>query len=227
MNCLVELAQVESYFSATRSQPWCSNSVKASMNSAFQRESTGLSLTIAMIKRILAILLLCGSAVYAAETSSPSAPAPANPPSEATIKQILEVMQARKLVDSMIGQMDTLMLQTIAQATQGQAIPPKIQKQIDQQRSEMMAMMKDLLAWEKLEPLYVRVYQKTFTQQELDGMLAFYKTPVGAAMIAKMPAVMQNTMEEMQSMMGPVMDKMQRMQKDVVAQMKADKNKGG
>jgi hypothetical protein len=180
-----------------------------------------------MIKRTLAVLLLCGSAVYAAETSSPSAPAPANPPSETTIKQILEVMQARKLVDSMIGQMDTLMLQTIAQATQGQTIPPKVQKQIDQQRSEMMAMMKDLLAWEKLEPLYVRVYQKTFTQQELDGMLAFYKTPVGGAMIAKMPAVMQNTMEEMQSMMGPVMEKMQRMQKDVVAQMKADKNKGG
>ena len=182
-----------------------------------------------MIKRILAILLLCSSGVYAAEKPSPSAPppAPANPASEATIKQMLEVMQARKLVDSMMAQMDTLMLQMVAQATQGQTVPPKVQKQIDQQRSEMVAMMKDLLAWEKLEPLYVRVYQKTFTQQELDGMLAFYKTPVGAAMIAKMPAVMQNTMEEVQGMMGPVMEKMQRMQKDVVAEMKADKNKGG
>ena len=180
-----------------------------------------------MINRILAILFLCGSAVYAAETSSPSAPAPANPPSEATIKQILEVTQTRKLVDSMMAQMDTLLLQTVAQATQGQTVPAKVQKQIDQVRSEMMAMMKDLLAWEKLEPLYVRVYQKTFTQQELDGMLAFYKTPVGAAMIAKMPAVMQNTMEEMQSMMGPVMEKMQQVQKDIAAQMKADKNKGG
>jgi hypothetical protein len=181
-----------------------------------------------MIKRILPILLLSGSFVYAAENPSPGAPAAAsNPPSEATIKQMLEVMQARKLVDSMMTQMDTLMLQMVAQATQGQTIPPKVQKEIDQQRSEVMAMMKDLLAWEKLVPLYVRVYQKTFTQQELDGMLAFYKTPVGAAMIAKMPAVMQNTMEETQSLMGPVMEKMQRMQKDVAAHMKTDKNKGG
>ena len=181
-----------------------------------------------MIKRILPILLLSGSFVYAAENPSPSAPAAAtNPPSEATIRQILEVMQARKLVDSMMAQMDTLMLQMVAQATQGQTIPPKVQKQIDQQRSEVMAMMRDILAWEKLVPLYVRVYQKTFTQQELDGMLAFYKTPVGAAMIAKMPAVMQNTMEEMQSSMGPLMEKMQQMQKDVAAQMKTDKNKGG
>jgi hypothetical protein len=180
-----------------------------------------------MLKRILPTMLLCGSLVYAAENPSPNAPASANPPSEASIKQMLEVMQARKLVDSMMAQMDNLLLQTVAQATQGRPIPPHVQKQIDQERAEMTAMMKDLLAWEKLEPLYVRVYQKTFTQQELDGMLAFYKTPVGAAMIAKMPAVMQNTMEEMQSMMGPVMEKMQRMEKDVAAQMKTDKNKGG
>jgi uncharacterized coiled-coil protein SlyX len=43
-----------------------------------------------------------------------------------------------------------------------------------------------------------------------------------------MPAVMQNTIEEMQQMMGPVMQKMQKMQQDVVAEMKAEgKNKGG
>lgn len=180
-----------------------------------------------MFKRILPILLICGSVVCAAENPSPNAPAASNPPSEASIKELLQVTQVRKLVDSMMSQMDTLLLQTVAQATQGQAIPPKIQKEIDQQRAEMMGLMKDLLAWEKLEPLYVRVYQKTFTQQELDAMLAFYKTPAGAAMIAKMPAVMQNTMEEMQGLMGPVMEKMQRMQKDVAAQMKAEKNKGG
>ena len=171
-------------------------------------------------------MLLCGSLVHAAENPSPNGPAGANPPSEASIKQMLEVMQTRKLVDSMMAQMDNLLLQTVAQAAQGRPIPPNVQKQIDQHRAEMTAMMKDLLAWEKLEPLYVRVYQKTFTQQELDGMLAFYKTPVGAAMVAKMPAVMQNTMEEMQSLMGPVMEKMQRMQKDVAAQMKTDRHKG-
>jgi hypothetical protein len=76
--------------------------------------------------------------------------------------------------------------------------------------------------------MYVRVYQKTFTQQEIDGMLAFYKTPAGQAVISKMPAAMQNTMNEMQQLMGPVMQKMQRLQQDVVAEMKAEaKNKGG
>jgi hypothetical protein len=181
-----------------------------------------------MLTRIFLILALCTAFVRAAENSAPPSPTPQAPPSEASIKQLLEVAQARKLVDSIMGQMDNLMAQTMAQATKGQTVPPKVQKEIDQGRSEMLAMMKDLLDWSKLEPLYVRVYQKSFSQQEVDGMIAFYKTPAGQAVIGKMPAVMQNTMDEMQQMMAPVMQKIQKTQQDVAAEMKAEgKNKGG
>lgn len=176
--------------------------------------------------RILLVLVLALgiSFVHAAENPS----APSAPPSEASIKQLLELAQARKLVDSVMKQMDTLMLQTIQQATQGQEIPAKVQKDIDKRQAEVVALLKDLLDWTKLEPMYVRIYQKTFTQQEIDGMIAFYKTPAGQAVIGKMPTAMQNTMDEMQQMMGPVMQRMQRMQQDVIAEMKTEsKKKGG
>jgi hypothetical protein len=161
----------------------------------------------------------------AAETSSLGATN--NPPSEASIKQLLEAAQARKLIDSVMAQMDTVMKQTIQQATQGQPVPAKVQKDIDKREAEMMAALKELLDWNKLEPMYVRVYQKSFTQSEVDGMIAFYKTPAGQAVISKMPAVMQNTMNEMQQMMGPMMQRLQKMQQDVVAEMKAEKGKKG
>jgi uncharacterized protein len=178
-----------------------------------------------MFTRILCILTLCESLVYAADNPSAS---PSNTPTEASIRQLLEVAQAHKLVDSVMAQMDSLLQQTIAQATKGQPIPDKVQKDIDQRRTEVLTMMKDLLDWKKLEPMYVRIYQKTFTQQEIDGMIAFYKTPAGQAVITKMPAAMQNTIDEMQQMMGPVMQKMQQMQRDVAAELKAEsKNKGG
>ncbi|HEX4629461.1 MAG TPA: DUF2059 domain-containing protein [Chthoniobacterales bacterium] len=178
-----------------------------------------------MLTRILCILALCASLVYAADNPSAS---PASLPTEPSVKQLLEVAQAHKLVDSVMAQMDSLMQQTIARATKGQPIPDKVQKNIDQRRSEVLAMMKDLLDWKKLEPMYVRIYQKTFTQQEIDGMIAFYKTPAGQAVINKMPATMQNTIDEMQQMMGPVMQKMQQMQQEVAAELKAEsKNKGG
>ncbi|HEY2138984.1 MAG TPA: DUF2059 domain-containing protein [Chthoniobacterales bacterium] len=192
----------------------------------FQRREPRSTLTIVMFNRMLFILLLGGSMAFAANDNS--SPTPAKPPTDASIKQLLEVAQARKLVDSVMKQMDNLMEQSIAQATQGQKIPPKVQKEIDARRAEVTAMMKELLDWTKLEPLYVRVYQKTFSQEEVDGMIVFYKTPAGQAVIAKMPAVMQHTIEEMQQTMGPVMQKMQKLQQDVVAEMKAEnKNKGG
>ena len=180
-----------------------------------------------MFKRSLLILTLCASVAYGAGNSSPGASGTGNPPSEASIKQLLEVAQARKLIDSVMGQMDMLMKQTIQQATQGQDVPPKVQKDIDKRQAELVGFLKELLDWNKLEPMYVRIYQKTFTQPEVDGMIAFYKTPAGQAVISKMPAAMQNTMNEMQQMMAPAMQKMQRMQQDVVAELKAESQKKG
>lgn len=183
------------------------------------------SLTNAMFTRILCILTLFAALASAAE--NPPAP-PSTAPTEASVKQLLEVAQAHKLIDSVMAQMDSLLQQTIAQATKGQPISDKVQKDIDQRRGEVLAMLKDLLDWKKLEPMYVRIYQKTFSQQEVDGMIAFYKTPAGQAVMSKMPAAMQNTIDEMQQMMGPVMQRMQQMQQDVAAEIKVEsKNKGG
>jgi hypothetical protein len=179
-----------------------------------------------MFKRILPLLTVCAFAAYGADNPSPAASPPGNPPSEASVKQLLELAQTQKLIDSVMTQMDELMKQSIYQAAQGREIPPKVQKDIDKRQAELTGLMKELLDWNKLEPMYVRVYQKTFSQQEIDGMIAFYKTPAGQAVVSKMPAAMQNTMNEMQQMMAPVMEKMQRMQQDVVAEMKSQK-KGG
>lgn len=124
-----------------------------------------------------------------------------------------------------MAQMDGFMRTTMQQATQGQNITSKMQEEIEKRQAEMMASLKEILDWSKLEPMYVRIYQKSFNQQEIDGMINFYKTPAGLAVINKMPAVMANTMTEMQQMMAPMMESIQRMQKDVVAELKANKEK--
>jgi hypothetical protein len=150
-----------------------------------------------------------------------------NPPSVASIKQLLEVTQAHKLLDAVMAQTDALMKKAMEQATQGQKISPEVQKDIDRRQSELVTVMKEELVWEKLEPMYVRIYQKSFTQQELDGMIAFYQTPIGQAMLNKMPVVMQNTMNEMQQLMQPMMQRIGRMQQEVVAEIQAEKKKSG
>src|SRR2546430_9127216 len=174
-----------------------------------------------MMKRIAIVLALsCAIAPLNAFAAD-------QPPSEASIKQLLEVMQVRKLLESTMAQMDALMKQATQQVTQGQKITPEVQKQIDKGRAEAMSMMKEILDWNKLESIYARIYQKSFSQQEIDSLIAMYKSPAGQMLLTKMPIVLENTMGEMQQLMQPVMQRIQRMQQDVVAQMQAERVKKG
>ncbi len=166
-----------------------------------------------METRILLILLLSCSGLRAGT----------NPPSEASIKQSLVVMQARKSLDVMAGQLDAMMKNAMQQITQGQPVPPEAQKSFDKCRAEVVAVVQEQFTWEEMEPMYTRIYQKSFTQDEVDGMIGFYKTPAGQGMISKMPVVMQNTMNETMKMMGPMVQRIQKMQQEVVAQMQASK----
>lgn len=141
-------------------------------------------------------------------------------PSEASIKELLAVTQVTKMLDQMLPQIDAVMQRAMADALKGQTITPEEQKMIDQGHANALAVMKEELAWSKLEPLYVRVYQKSLTQEEVTGMIAIYKTPAGKAMITKMPVVMQNTMVEMQTLLAPVMQRLQASQQQLVTQIK-------
>jgi hypothetical protein len=174
-----------------------------------------------MIKSILTVVALsCAVTVW-------STPAADNPASDASIKQLLEVVQVRKLVEAMTAQMDLMMKQAVEQATHGEQIPPRIQQDIDKRQAEIRAAVKEALDWNKMEPVYMRVYQKSFTQQEVDGLIAFYKTPAGQALVNKMPVVMQNAVNETQQLMQPMIDRLRKMQQEVSAEVQAEKGKKG
>lgn len=172
-----------------------------------------------MIKPIAIVLALTCAVAF------PSAFAADQPPAEPSIKQLLEVTQVRKLLESTMAEMDGYMQQAARQVTQGQKVTPEVQKQIDKGRADAISMMKDVLDWNKVEPMYVRIYQKSFNQEEIDSMVAMYKSPTGQMLLTKMPIVLQNSMSEMQQMLRPVMQRIQQMQQDVAAQMQAERAK--
>ena len=157
----------------------------------------------------------------------PSAFAADSPPSEASIRQLLEASQVHKHVDTIMTQMDQMMEQMIRQATQGQSVSAEVQKQIDASRTATKSSLKEILDWRKLEPMYIRVYQKSFTQKEVNDLIAMYKTPGAQALVNKMPIVMQNAMQEMQPLMQPLIQKMQQAQQQIAAEIQAEKAKGG
>jgi uncharacterized protein len=91
---------------------------------------------------------------------------------------------------------------------------------------KVKALLKEMLDWNKLEAIYVRVYQKSFTQTEIDSLIAMYQTPGGQTLLNKMPLVMQNTMGEMQQLMQPMMERLRQKQQQIAAAIQRSKGGG-
>ncbi len=151
------------------------------------------------MKRLFLSLALVCSTAFAAGTQ----------PSEASVKELLALSDVPKVIDAAMGQVDGMMQQMIAQATQGRPATPAQQAAISKYVAKAKGIMAEELNWTKLEPLYVRIYSEALTQEEVDGIVAFYKTPAGKAMVAKMPVLMQKTMNAMPALMNPMMQKIQ------------------
>jgi hypothetical protein len=180
-----------------------------------------------MLKRILILLGLTCSLISAAEPPSPGAGAAGNAPSDASIKQLLSVTEVQKMQDQMLTQMDSIMKSAMQQATHDQKVTPEVQKDIDKRAAETIKFFREELAWNNLEPMYVRVYQKSYTQKEVDDLLAFYQTPTGQSFIKKQPVVSQNMMADMQQRMGPMMRRIEQMRQEVLAEIRAGNEKKG
>lgn len=159
------------------------------------------------------ILILCLLSLAHAEPSAA--------PSERSIRELLKATKAKALVDGIMVQMDQIMRQARAQATQGRETSPEVNTIAGRMQDKMTALMKEELDWTVLEPLYISVYQETFTQEEIDGMLAFYQTSVGQTVVKKLPVVVQKTMSSMQARMGPMMQKLQAIQEETMREVHA------
>lgn len=145
----------------------------------------------------------------------------AAPASEDSIRELLAVTQASKLLEGVRAQLDGLRANLVRETLGGRTPTPAQQQAIERMTSRMVAVLQSELTWEKLEPMYLRLYRDSFTEEEIGGMLAFYRTPAGQAVIGKMPMVMQNTMVEVQRMIAALAPRMQRIEQDFVAELKA------
>lgn len=147
--------------------------------------------------------------------------ASAAPASEASIRQLLEITQARKVSDGVQLQYGNLVDAVVKQALKGNTPNAKQQQAIDKLKARLLGLVKDTVSWQKMEPSYLQLYSETFTEEEVAGMLAFYKTPAGQAVIHKMPVLMQKNTMLIQQMTVSMQPQLEQIQRDFLADLKA------
>lgn len=147
----------------------------------------------------------------------------ATQPTSSSIDLLLSVTKTEKMLDSMYFLVEKSMNQYLAESLKDKKLSPTQKRLIDAAPSKFTQVMREEMSWEMMRPLYIQIYQESFTQEEIDGLIAFYKSPAGSAFVEKMPVVMQKSMSVMQSRMGPMMEKMQAAMNQAIAEAKAAK----
>ena len=103
-------------------------------------------------------------------------------------QEMLNLMHLDRLMDQM---MDTMLQQMSAMKNQlgGSTVKPEDQAKLDEFQQKAMELIKSQMGWKALEPDYVDIYAKTFTDEQLDAILVFYKSPAGIALVDKLPTL--------------------------------------
>lgn len=139
-------------------------------------------------------------------------------PTTQSLEALLELTQAEKLIDGMKPQINASIKAEIDKALAGRQINTEEQRAINKYLSRSNEILNEYLNFERIKPTYIKLYSETFTQEEVDGMVAFYNTPAGNALIHKMPKLTQNMLATLPDILAPVFSQVQL----VVNQLKKD-----
>jgi hypothetical protein len=170
--------------------------------------------------RIIVTVLLTVLAPAAAVSQQAKSAQQAKP-TVASVRQLFEAMHSNNIVESYMKQVESTMHTALQQQTAGKTPSASQQKIVEDLQGKIMALVKQQLNWAELEPTMIEVYRDTFTQREIDGMLKFYQSEPGKAVIVKLPTVMQESMARMQSRVNALTPKIVQLEKDAAAQIKA------
>jgi len=134
------------------------------------------------------------------QSGQPTAQPPAATPSHrAAVRELLEATHIREMLDKSSEAMLQSQLKQMPQLVPvADVIRDFYHEQMD---------------WKVMEPELTQLYLEVFTEQELRDITAFYKTPLGQKMLAKMPQLMARSSElanaRVQAALPKLMERMQ------------------
>ena len=128
---------------------------------------------------------------------------------QAKVKELFAVMHMDHTLDRMRSAMQSQVQATAKGAAGTEQMTPDKQKMQQEFVNNSMKVVDANFGWPVLEPAYVKLYADTYTEAELDGILTFYKSPAGQALLTKSPELSAGSMQIVHSRMGDFQPKMQ------------------
>jgi uncharacterized protein len=139
------------------------------------------------MRHLLLIALLLAPSLFAQTTKT------------AKIEEIFRLTKVDQMQKQMMAQMSAMIRQQTAAS-----LTPDQQKNASEMGQRMMEFITQKMSWDVMKPDFIKLYDDTYTEDEISGILLFYQSAPGQAMLAKSPVLMTNTMALVQKRMTEI-----------------------
>jgi uncharacterized protein len=137
--------------------------------------------------RFAAALLLISLAARADDASK-----------SAKIAELISLTNADQMMKQAFEQMKTMQMAEVNKLQ----LPAESRQSAQEVQQKILTLVQERLSWDRLKPMMVKIYADTFTEEDLDGIINFYKSPAGKSLMQKMPLLMQRSMAMGQEAVG-------------------------
>ena len=134
-----------------------------------------------------------------ATSSAGSQPLPPNAASRDRVLKLFDVLNVKKTAETMMQAMVQQIKVNAAQSFQ-QETPNATPEQLDKFNRQMDAVMQDAKSSLRLDEMIevtIPVYQRHFTNADIDTIVAFYSSPTGQKFLTELPQIVQEGMTAM------------------------------
>jgi len=146
---------------------------------------------------LILLALACTSVAVAAE------------PSDADIDRLLKASRAESLLAGVVPQMEAVQQQEFDKHFAGKEMTEEQKAEVARIQAKTQEIVRKALSWDEMRPVYLDVYKKTYTREDVRAITKFYESAAGQRMLDKNPALMQNVMAAVQQKIVPMLEELQ------------------
>lgn len=131
----------------------------------------------------------------------------AETPSSASIEQLIDITDSKQQYEQELQYSEQSYNDMMQQLIDSQKnyLAKKDQEKFKTLQKEMLALMMKESQWEHIKPTMIQIFQEVYTQEEVNSMIEYYKTPIGQSILKKMPLVTEKNNAFLQQQMEKFM----------------------
>lgn len=139
----------------------------------------------------------------------------------AKIEQLFTVMKINQMSDQILGTVRRQMAGMSRSLPDGKEMTPEQKRLLADFQNKVLNLVDQQVNWKALEPQMLTVYANAYSEPEIDGMINFYRSPVGQAMLAKTPQVAEQSLQISQGKLATLQPQIQQLSQQFAQQFRA------